>query len=40
MSLGVTGGNMQPQGQVQLLLRMIQNEPKTVRNEPTLELND
>ena len=36
MSLGVTGGNMQPQGQVQLLLRILaQNaEPQTAIDAP------
>jgi gamma-glutamyltranspeptidase/glutathione hydrolase len=36
MSLGVTGGNMQPQGQVQLLLRVLaQNtEPQTAIDAP------
>jgi gamma-glutamyltranspeptidase / glutathione hydrolase len=36
MSLGVTGGNMQPQGQVQLFLRVLaQNtEPQTAIDAP------
>jgi gamma-glutamyltranspeptidase / glutathione hydrolase len=36
MSLGVTGGNMQPQGQVQLLLRMLAQsaEPQSAIDAP------